>query len=145
MRNPRESGEAGAHPTRRLLKMKLIKFLLLIIAFFFLLFPRVSFAKDTDIYMATGEGVEPNILIIFDNSQSMDDEIPTRQYDKNTTYAGSYLSNKVYKYSNPNWVLFGATAALSDIDDIPALCTTARNALTNNHFATGVYTALNSK
>jgi type IV pilus assembly protein PilY1 len=124
--------------------MKLIKFLLLIIAFFFLLFPRVSFAKDTDIYMATGEGVEPNILIIFDNSVSMDDEIPTRQYDKNTTYAGSYLSNKVYKYSNPNWVLFGATAALSDIDDIPALCTTARNALTNNHFATGVYTALNS-
>jgi len=32
-------------------------------------------AHDTDLYMSSGEGVEPNILIIFDNSGSMNDEI----------------------------------------------------------------------
>ena len=104
----------------------------------------VLLAKDTDIYMATGEGVQPNILIILDSSVSMDDDIPTRQYVKTTVYPGTYLTNKVYKSSSGSWVLFGANADQSDIDDLPLLCTTARTALTNNDFATGVNTALNS-
>jgi len=122
--------------------MKWIKILFLI-TFLYLFFPILSFAKDTDIYMASGEGVQPNILIIFDNSGSMNDEIPTRQYDKTVTYPGSALRDKVYRRSGWSWVLFGATEALSDIDDIPALCTAARNGLTDFNFATGVYTALN--
>jgi type IV pilus assembly protein PilY1 len=125
--------------------MRLAKFFLLPSVFLFLLFPTGLLAKDTDIYMATGEGVQPNILIILDSSISMDDEIPTRQYSKTTVYPGTYLTTKVYKYSSPNWVLFGATADLSDIADIPVKCTTAITALTDNHFATGVYTALNTR
>src|SRR4030042_5067146 len=122
--------------------MKWIKIIFLI-TFLYLFFPILSFAKDTDIYMASGEGVQPNILIIFDNSGSMNDEIPTRQYDKTVIYPGSALRDKVYRRSGWSWVLFGATEALSDIDDIPALCTAARNGLTDFNFATGVSTALN--
>ena len=55
--------------------MKSIKrlfFLLPLLGFFF---STTSFAHDTDLYMASGEGVEPNILIIFDNSGSMNDQV----------------------------------------------------------------------
>jgi type IV pilus assembly protein PilY1 len=124
--------------------MKWIKILGFLIPFLSLFFPLISFSRDTDIYMASGEGVQPNILIIFDNSASMNDEIPTRQYNKDTTYPGSALRDKVYRYSSGNWVLFGPTADQSDIEDIPAACTTARDTLINYNFATGVYTALNN-
>ena len=61
---------------------------------FLSLFPLNSFANDTDIYAARGQGVQPNILIMFDNSQSMSDSVPcqpnpTRVYSK-TTYFGGY-------------------------------------------------------
>src|SRR4030042_2112312 len=122
--------------------MKWIKAISCFIPFLQLLFAMTSFAKDTDVYMASGQGCEPNILVIFDNSVSMSDEIATRTYVKTETYEGTALRDKVYRDSGWNWVLFGATAALSDIEDIPAACTTARSALTDFNFATGVYTAL---
>ena len=50
-------------------KSKII--LLVLIPFLCLYFAAISFAHDTDIYAARGQGVEPNILIIFDNSLSM--------------------------------------------------------------------------
>jgi type IV pilus assembly protein PilY1 len=44
--------------------------------FILLLFPLNSFSHDTDIYLASGIGVQPNILIIFDNSGSMAEYVP---------------------------------------------------------------------
>ncbi|MBW2058581.1 MAG: hypothetical protein JRJ26_13895, partial [Deltaproteobacteria bacterium] len=44
-------------------------------------------AGDIDIYTNNGEGVEPNILIIFDNSGSMNEEIQVSFYDPSVTYA----------------------------------------------------------
>lgn len=117
--------------------MKNIKAIFLIILSWCLLFPLVSLARDTDIYMASGAGVEPNILIIFDNSGSMSDVLYTIRYDRTVTYAGSYSRNVVYKYNSltKTWVLFGTTEANSQISNVP--CPAAQSALTNNSFYTG--------
>jgi len=66
-----------------------------LLVFFLSLFPLNSFAHDTDIYLASGQGVQPNILIIFDNSGSMADMVPcqaieTKVYEKKTYYGGYY-------------------------------------------------------
>ena len=69
---------------------------LFLLVFFLLLFPFNSFAHDTDIYLASGQGVQPNILIIFDNSKSMDEKVPcqpvsTKVYaKKDKPYGGGY-------------------------------------------------------
>jgi type IV pilus assembly protein PilY1 len=113
--------------------MKWIKILSFLIPFLCLLFPMVSFAKDTDIYMASGEGVEPNILIIFDNSSSMNNVLYYRSYVPSTTYEPDPLvvpianRDTVYKYSSGNWVLYGTSEATSRIADVP--CPAAKNAL----------------
>ena len=60
------------------------------------LFPLSSYGHDTDIYLASGEGVQPNILIIFDKSGSMADSVPcqpidTKLYQKvNNPWGGGY-------------------------------------------------------
>ncbi len=57
--------------------------------FMICLLPTVyGLAHDTDLYMSSGEGVEPNILIIFDNSGSMNDQIQAYFYDPAITYPG---------------------------------------------------------
>jgi type IV pilus assembly protein PilY1 len=116
--------------------MKPKKLLLLIIPFLFLLFPMVSFAKDTDIYMASGEGVEPNILILFDNSRSMRlDSIETSTYDPNHVYPaspGCPADGTVYRYQTTyprGWVWF--KNSISDVG-----CSTAQSQLS----LTGQYT-----
>jgi type IV pilus assembly protein PilY1 len=79
--------------------MKPIKSLFLLILFLSL-FPLSSYAHDTDIYLASGEGVQPNILIMFDNSGSMDDYVPcqpiiTKVYEKtNNPWGGGYYWNE---------------------------------------------------
>jgi type IV pilus assembly protein PilY1 len=114
--------------------MKLIRILSFLITFLFLLLPAVSFARDTDIYMASGEGVEPNILIIFDNSGSMNDALYYRSYDPSVTYdpleVPTANRDTVYKYNTRTrqWVLFGASEGTSKISDVP--CATARDRLT---------------
>src|SRR5512139_804575 len=60
--------------------MKPIKCLCLFILLLSL-FPLSSYAHDTDIYLASGEGVQPNILIIFDKSGSMADPVPCKPDD----------------------------------------------------------------
>jgi type IV pilus assembly protein PilY1 len=75
--------------------MKPIKCLCLFILLLSL-FPLSSYAHDTDIYLASGEGVQPNILIIFDNSGSMADDVAckpddTKLYEKvNNPWGGGY-------------------------------------------------------
>ena len=72
------------------------KIFFILLVFFFSLLPLNSFAEDTDIYLASGQGVQPNILIIFDNSGSMSDTVPcqpigTRIYQKrNNPWGGGY-------------------------------------------------------
>jgi type IV pilus assembly protein PilY1 len=72
------------------------KILFILLIFFFSILPMNSFAEDTDIYLASGQGVQPNILIIFDNSGSMGDTVPcqpidTRVYEKvNKPWGGGY-------------------------------------------------------
>ena len=119
---------------------RILSFLILSLC---LLFSTVSFAKDTDIYMASGEGVEPNILIIFDTSRSMRvDTIPTRTYDPNTTYDPIAVpaDGKVYRYKTTwprGWVWFA--------DSIAAVpCLTARDQLSTTGQYTG-YTSSNCK
>lgn len=55
-------------------------------------------ADDTDIYGVSQIAVEPNVLIIFDTSGSMDTEdVPGEYYDSDSVYSGSYGTNKVYE------------------------------------------------
>jgi len=70
--------------------MKSKTFFLLV--FFLSLLPLNSYAHDTDIYLASGEGVQPNILIIFDNSGSMDDNVPCQP-----------IATKVYQKRDNPW------------------------------------------
>ncbi len=71
--------------------------------FSFFLGATVCLANDTDIYMGSGQGVEPNILIIFDNSGSMarDVSLGPLAYDPIETYTPTwghptYPSDAVY-------------------------------------------------
>jgi len=61
--------------------------------------PGVLRADDTEIYGCPTVDVQPNVLIIFDTSGSMNTaDVYTydQPYDPNTTYEGSYVSNGVY-------------------------------------------------
>jgi type IV pilus assembly protein PilY1 len=60
-------------------------------------------ADDIEIYTAGGDGVEPNVLIIFDNSNSMNDSIPSAIYDSAEPYPGSYETNTVYYRWQGSW------------------------------------------
>jgi type IV pilus assembly protein PilY1 len=87
-----------------------------------------SFAHDTDLYMASGQGVEANILIMFDNSGSMNDEVQTRFYENAITYDPLVVRvgnrDSVYRRSSGSWYLWK-----NSIADVP--CVSARTALTN--------------
>jgi len=89
-----------------------------------------SFAHDSDLYMASGQGVEANILIIFDNSGSMNDQIQAYFYDPLTTYdpmvvSQAYRDRVYYRVSGGGWNLFANSIAA-------VACSSARTALTNN-------------
>ena len=54
-------------------------------------------AEDVDIYGISDIDVKPNVLIILDNSGSMDTEdVPGDPYASGTTYSGDYSANMVY-------------------------------------------------
>ncbi len=95
----------------------------------FLLIPVSSLAKDTDLYIASGEGVEPNILIIFDNSGSMNENVPGPPYDPNRLYDPLVVpqanAGKVYyRQYWGGWQLFANS--ISEVQ-----CSYARTALTS--------------
>ncbi|WP_319574491.1 hypothetical protein [uncultured Desulfobacter sp.] len=63
-----------------------------------------AFAEDVDIYGVSNIQVKPNVLIILDNSGSMDTEdVSGAPYDPATTYSGSYSANKVYRREWNRW------------------------------------------
>ena len=60
---------------------------LLFVLSFVLVFPlSQALALDTDLYAVTGTDVPPNVLIMFDNSISMNELVSGVLYDPNTTY-----------------------------------------------------------
>jgi len=110
---------------------KLIKTLLCLVFFLCLPFVNTLFAEDTDLYMASGEGIEPNILIMFDNSGSMNEEVQAYFYDSTITYNPSPLvvpldkRDSVYRSGGGGWILWK-----NNISEVP--CASARTALTNH-------------
>jgi type IV pilus assembly protein PilY1 len=89
-----------------------------------------SFASDMDLYMASGQGVEANLLIMFDNSGSMNDEIQAYFYEPSTTYDPLVVSQAnrdtvYYRVYGGGWNLFA-----NSIADVA--CSSARTALTSN-------------
>jgi len=85
----------------------------------------IPMADDTDLYVAGVDQVPPNCLIIFDNSGSMNNEMPSVEYDPTYTYPNSLGvdPHAVYYKSGGNW----DTVYRDSIDRIQ--CDDARDAL----------------
>jgi type IV pilus assembly protein PilY1 len=113
--------------------MKVVK-TLMICALFIVSLNNPSFAHDTDLYIAEGAGIEPNILILFDNSGSMSEYVSTRYYSDTEDYPPGPVStanrNTVYRKQGSNFNLFA-----NDITNVA--CGAARTALTNTGHYTG--------
>jgi type IV pilus assembly protein PilY1 len=110
-------------------------FLILLVAGTFLIISGTcSFAADIEIYTNDGEGVEPNVLIIFDNSDSMNNTVTeSSDYDKDTIYSGTYNSATVYYRSRGHWdpsYIFRDSVAT-------VACVEARTALETEGFYNG--------
>jgi type IV pilus assembly protein PilY1 len=96
---------------KEVIPMKFKKFFCLFLFLQFLLFAAHSFAKDTDLYVDSESTIEPNILIIFDTSGSMDQTPGDKRYctyDPNFTYPQpasipSVDRDKVYRMNNNQW------------------------------------------
>lgn len=62
----------------------------------------IAFADDIDIYgvSAAGNSLQPNVLIILDNSGSMSiEDVAGDPYDPSVTYSGSFDRDTVYVYT----------------------------------------------
>jgi len=84
-------------------------------------------ADDTDLYAADVDAVQPNVLIIFDNSGSMNREMPALDYDPDFTYpkALDVEADAVFYKSHGKW----DTLYRKSVEDI--LCQDAKEALSN--------------
>ncbi len=91
----------------------------------------LAFGDDIQIYTDGGAGVQPNVLIIFDNSGSMNDPIPSAVYDPAVTYSGTHETEKVYYRRRGSWdnVFRDSTADI--------VCDDARTALETEGFYNG--------
>jgi type IV pilus assembly protein PilY1 len=117
--------------------IKVLKILLVIFCSAFLLLSQNAFANDTDLYLSSGQGVEPNILIIFDNSGSMAENVPAPAYYNDHGYAiilanldppivpqvSDANKNVVYYYKNGSYYQIA-----SDISQVQ--CAAAKTGLT---------------
>jgi len=67
--------------------------------------PGLLQADDTEIYgTVTSVSLEPNVLIVFDSSGSMDTaDVPGDPYDPISTYSGSYTTDAVYRRVRVGW------------------------------------------
>ncbi len=93
--------------------------------------PEILLADDTEIYGTVTISVQPNVLIIFDNSGSMATvDVGGEYYDPGMTYEGSYSTNAVYVKDSGSWVLFAS--------DVSALnCDSVKQDLLANGYASG--------
>ncbi|MFQ5484444.1 MAG: hypothetical protein ACE5DO_03820, partial [Desulfobacterales bacterium] len=92
-------------------------------------------ADDTDIYGVSTVSVTPNVLIIFDNSGSMDtQDVPGEVYDPNTTYSGPYSTNTVYRRVQWWWWTWWVVFA-NDVNSLN--CASIKTALQTDGYVTG--------
>jgi len=93
-------------------------------------------ADDTEIYgTVTNVSLEPNILIIFDSSGSMDtDDVPGEPYDPVSSFTGSHTPQAVYKRVRSGWSYTWEFFA----PDVNALsCSSVRNELLSQGYTRG--------
>jgi len=78
---------------KKKMKKALVPIQLLYLLFFAL---PLALADDSDIF---GTNVQPNVMLLIDSSQSMDDEVPSNPYAPGTTYSTplTYDTVKVYQ------------------------------------------------
>lgn len=109
---------------------------LLIAISILIVFPVVVHADDLEIYGATTSEIKPNILIIFDNSGSMNDEVRSAiGYDPSITYTVASAcggggnqncqTNEVYRWRGVEKIWQGHTT----LSNVQSRCTTAYNSL----------------
>jgi type IV pilus assembly protein PilY1 len=103
---------------------------------FILAWPAGGFADDTEIYGSANVVIEPNVLIIFDNSGSMNSNIAVTPdpYVPATDYSsyGAYARNTVYRSSSGSW-----SSYVTAVSSLSTWCATAYNALTTAGSYTG--------
>ncbi|MEA3222851.1 MAG: PilC/PilY family type IV pilus protein [Thermodesulfobacteriota bacterium] len=111
---------------------------ILIICFIFSLvfISKNAGADDTDIFGGGVINIPPNVLIIFDNSGSMNEDaelIPSAHYDKDTSYPGPYNRSRVY-YKYARWINWYNFQWIGDetVDPGEIACDSARNSLNEN-------------
>ncbi len=104
--------------------MKKKIFILILVGIFVPVFP--SHALDTDLYVASAVDIPPNVLIILDNSASMNNVISGAQYDPNFTYPHviSEYPNMVYYQTKQGW------NSWRDLSQV--VCDAARSALSTD-------------
>jgi type IV pilus assembly protein PilY1 len=103
-------------------------------------------ADDSDIF---GQNIQPNVMILLDSSQSMNDTVPGNPYVPSTTYTvsptcgSSHNTNcaagTVYKQVNSTtWTTYAASiSAVPNADVPPGPATDARDKLTADGFWSG--------
>jgi type IV pilus assembly protein PilY1 len=121
---------------KEVIPMKFKRILYLFIFLQFLLFAAHSFAADTDLYVGDTSSIQPNLLIIFDNSGSMGSVPGPRtycNYDPAFSYpqpAGiPYVEpTVVYRMSGTTWFPAGSPAVYKN-SVAEVACSTARTRL----------------
>jgi type IV pilus assembly protein PilY1 len=112
--------------------------ILFVVLAFFLGLPNAS-ALDTDLYVVTSLEVKPNILIMFDNSGSMNDSVSGVIYSSLVTYpyvVTEYPNRVYYRTTGGNWNVYRND--INGIDGEPGiLCPAVKAALMNEGFFTG--------
>ena len=112
------------------------KYLVLILVLFFVA-PAQLWADDTDIYGTSSISLEPNVLIIFDTSISMNTEdVTDNPYDPAVEYAGAYDKNSIYQ-----WGYSHGWRWIKRVDDYNTIsCPDVKNDLeTQGSSADGIY------
>src|SRR5581483_6428922 len=103
-------------------------------------------ADDSDIF---GQNIQPNVVIMLDSSQSMNDSVPGTPYDPNTSYTtankcgstgtSSCTRTTVYKFSSNRYTTYASSIANVGNADVPPAgsASEARDKLTSDGFWTG--------
>src|SRR5512139_2653965 len=77
-----------------------MKKLFILLSVFILSSPWNAHSHDTDIYTAADGVVQPNLLIMFDNSGSMNDPATGEPYNPGTTYPYAFTDTPGAVYYN---------------------------------------------
>ncbi len=103
-----------------------------IVIMFSLAFTALCLAADLDLYTDNISGIEPNILVLLDTSESMSEEASSAGfYDFGLTYPGIYSTGVVYYKIGSSWDnIFGNSTA-------EIVCSQARTALETEGFYSG--------